>query len=65
MSGSKGGVQIQMRYHSPSALYVYCRCHQLQLAAVYAANKHNEVKKVFGTLACGKLSTTRQKKLRS
>ena len=50
MSGSKGGVQIQMRYHSPSALYVHCRCHQLQLAAVYAANEYNEVKKVFGTL---------------
>ena len=64
MSGSKGGVQIQMRYHSPSALYVHCRCHRLQLAAVYAANEHNEVKKVFGTLLT-MLSTTRQKRLRS
>ena len=37
-----------MRYHSPSALYVHSRCHQL--AAVYAAKEYNEVKKVFGTL---------------
>lgn len=34
MSGARSGVQIRLRYHSPSALYVHCRCHQLQLAAV-------------------------------
>jgi len=39
-----------MRYHSPSALYIHCRCHKLQLAAVHAANEHTEVKRVFGTL---------------
>ena len=50
MSGSRSGVQVRMRYHSPSALYVHCHCHKLQLAAVYAANEHNEVKRVFGTL---------------
>lgn len=50
MSGARTGVQIRMRYHSPSALYVHCRCHQLQLAAVAAAKEHNEVNRVFGTL---------------
>ncbi len=43
-SGVRSGVQIRMRYHSPSALYVHCRCHQLQLAAVAAANEHTEFK---------------------
>ena len=50
MSGEKSGVQIRMRQHSPSALYVHCRCHQLQLAAVNAASELNEVKRVMGTL---------------
>lgn len=36
--------------HSPSAIYVHCRCHQLQLAALNAANEHTEVKRVLGTL---------------
>ena len=31
-------------------LYVHCRCHQLQLAAVYAAKEHSEVQRVLGTL---------------
>ena len=50
MSGKKSGVQIRIRYHAPSALFVHCRCHQLQLAAVHAANEHREVQKVFQTL---------------
>ncbi len=50
MSGKKSGVQVRMRCHSPSALFVHCCCHRLQLAAVYAANEHNEVKRVLGTL---------------
>jgi hypothetical protein len=44
MFGVRSGVQMRMRYHSPSALYVHCRCHRLQLAAVSAANEHTEVK---------------------
>lgn len=50
MSGAKSGVQIRLRFHSPSALYLHCRCHQLQLAAVYAAKEQNEVMHVLGTL---------------
>ena len=50
MSGEKSGVQIRMRRHSPSALYVHCRCHQLQLAAVNAATELSEVNRVMGTL---------------
>ena len=37
MSGERSGVQKRMKFHAPSALYVHCRCHLLQLAAVYAA----------------------------
>ena len=50
MSGAKSAVQIRVRCHSPSALYVHCRCHQLQLAAVYVAKEHSEVQRVLGTL---------------
>ena len=50
MSGAKSGVQLCVRFHSPSALYVHCHCHQLQLASVHAADEHNEVKRMFGTL---------------
>ena len=50
MSGNKSGVQIRMRRHSPNALFVHCRCHQLQLASLHAAKQHNEVQRVFGTL---------------
>ena len=39
-----------LRVHAPSALYVHCRCHKLQLAAVNAAAEHTEVKRVLGTL---------------
>ena len=31
VSGQKSGVQMQMRCHSLSALFVQCQCHQLQL----------------------------------
>ena len=50
MSGSKSGVQTRIRRHAPSALYVHCHCHRLQLAAVHAAKEHPEVKKNLGTL---------------
>ena len=49
-SGKKSGVQVRLRYHSPSALFVHCCCHRLQLAAVQAASEHNEVKRVLVTL---------------
>ncbi len=66
-SGVRSGVQIRMRYHSPSALYIHCRCHQLQLAAVAAANEHTEVKRVFRTLLTmwKAFHYTRQKRLKS
>ena len=50
MSGHRSGVQTRLRVHAPSALYVHCRCHKLQLAAVNAAAEHTEVKRVLGTL---------------
>lgn len=50
MSGHKTGVQTRLRLHSHSALYVHCRCQQLQLAALNAANEHIQVKRVLGTL---------------
>ena len=50
MSGEKSGVQVRLRVYSPTALYVHCRCHQLQLAAIHASKEHNEVKRVLGTL---------------
>ena len=50
MSGHRSGVQTRLRVHAPSAIYVHCRCHQLQLAAVNAAEEHVQVKRVLGTL---------------
>ena len=73
MSGQRSGVQLRLRLHSPSAIYVqcyicayvHCRCHQLQLAAINTADEHTEVKRVLGTLLSGKLSTILQKKQKS
>ena len=50
MLGAKSGVQLRVRFHAPSALYIHCRCQPLQLASVHAADEHNEVKRMFGTL---------------
>ena len=50
MSGKMSSVQKRLQLHSPSAVYVHCRCHQLQLATLNAADKHREVKRVSGTL---------------
>ena len=47
MSGHRSGVQFRLRLHSPSATYVHCQYHQLQLNA---ADEHTEVKIVLGTL---------------
>ena len=44
MSGQRSGVQKRLRLHSPSAVYVHCQCHQLQLATLNAADEHREVK---------------------
>ena len=41
MCGVGTGVQARLRYHSPMATYIHCRCHQLQLACVYAAKSVN------------------------
>ena len=48
--GESSAVQKPLWNNAPSALYVYCPCHQLQLAALHSANEHDEVKYVFGTL---------------
>ena len=48
MLGHRSGVQTCLRVHAPSAIYVHCRCQQLQLAAVNAAEKHVQVKRVLG-----------------
>ena len=50
ITGTRTGVQRTVRVHATSALYVNCRCHQLQLASVHAADNHQEVKRVFRTL---------------
>ena len=50
MSGNRTGVQTRLRLHAPSAIYVHCRCHLLQLAAVNAAGEHAEVNRVLGIL---------------
>ena len=50
MSGHRSGVKKRLRLHAPSALYIHCRCHQLQLAAINAAEEHVMVKRVLGTL---------------
>ena len=50
MSGHRSGVQTCLRLHAPSAVYVHCRCHKLQLAALNAAAEHTEVNRLLGTL---------------
>ena len=50
MSGHRTGVQTRLRLHSPSAICIHCRCHQLHLAALNAASAHIQVKRVLGTL---------------
>ena len=50
MSGHRTGVWKRLRFLSPSALYIHCRCHQLQLPDISAANDHTEVQRVLGTL---------------
>ena len=37
MSGNRTGVRTRLKLHVPSAIFVHCRCHLLQLAAVNAA----------------------------
>ena len=46
MSGTRTGVQARLRCHSPLAIYIHCRCHQLQLACVYAAKNIRAVSRV-------------------
>ncbi|KAI6653012.1 E3 SUMO-protein ligase [Oopsacas minuta] len=50
MSGHISGVQIRLKLHAPSSIYVHCRCHKLQLAALNAASEHTVVKRILGTL---------------
>ena len=46
MSGVRTGVQARLRRDSPLAIYIHCRCHQLQLACVYAARSVKAVTRV-------------------
>ena len=46
MSGVRTGVQARLRCHSPLAIYIHCRCHQLQLACVYAAKTVKNISRV-------------------
>ena len=48
-------VQTRLRVCALIALYVYFRCHKLQLAAVNAAAEHTEVRKVLCTLLIWKV----------
>ena len=50
MSGYRSGIQARLRLLAPSALYVHCNCHKLQLAAINAAGEHRGVKRVIGIL---------------
>ena len=56
MSVVRTGVQVRLRCHSPLAIYIHCRCHQLQLACVYAAKSIKAVSRVqWNILAIWKL----------
>ena len=50
MSGIRGGLQPLVREISPSALYVYCMAHRLNLVLVEAATICVPVKSFFGLL---------------
>ena len=50
MSGHRSGIQRCLKVHAPSAIYIHCHCHRLQLAAISAAEEHRQVKRVLGTL---------------
>ena len=50
MSGHRSGVQRRLKVHAPSAIYIHCHCHRLQLAAISAAEEHRQVKRVLVTL---------------
>jgi hypothetical protein len=57
MSGVRTGVQARLRCRSPLAIYIHCRCHQLQLACVYAEKLIQAVCRVQSNiLAIWKLS---------
>ena len=47
MSGHKSGVPTRLRLHAPCYIYVHCRSHKLQLAALNAASDHTIVKKFW------------------
>ena len=49
-SGNRTGVQTRLKEQSPHAIFVHCRCHQLQLACVQAANATAGIKHVYVTL---------------
>ena len=51
MSGHRSGVQTCLRAQAPSAVYVHCRCHILQLAALNAGAEHTEVQWVLSTIS--------------
>ena len=50
MSGIRGGLQTLVREISPTALYVHCMAHRLNLVLVKAATNSVRVKSFFGVL---------------
>jgi hypothetical protein len=50
VSGVRTGVQARLRCHSPLAIYIHCRCHQLQLACVFAAKTIKAVSRVHSNI---------------
>ena len=50
MSGHRSGVRTHLGLDSASAVYVRCRCHKLQPAALNAPAEHTEVNCVLGII---------------
>lgn len=50
MSGAHSGVQTRIKHIVPSAKYVHCCSHNLNLVISDAAKCHNKVKKIFETV---------------
>lgn len=46
-SGERSGVYARLRKLAPNLLYVHCRAHLLQLAAVHAANSQPEIRRII------------------
>ncbi|KAK9075908.1 hypothetical protein SSX86_004238 [Deinandra increscens subsp. villosa] len=52
MAGEFNGLRALILKENPSAFYVHCFAHQLQLVVVAVAKKHGGVLRFFNTVAC-------------